>query len=296
MPTDAPIALGMVSFIAHLNQPLDVGCRAIFVCKTGRATLAYNFKKYTLRAGGIFIAFGDVSVIPFDVSADFSAFVLAVSDQAAGALAYQDEYGLFDFLHEHPVFNLTAEQRKLVNNWQHMVEWTVKSGNDSSTERLLLNAMTSFFLALESEVKKRYALTKWGAESPCYSSTVNKLLKLIMEHVRGNHSLSFYADRLNVTPGYLHKLMQKEFHKAPKAVIDCFVLAEVKALLTTTDLSIKEIAREMNFDDPAYLNRFFNRYTGMSLTKFRSEIRQPSVPVSQSPYQTCPLYRQVGAV
>lgn len=291
LPVAAPIALGSVNLKNKLNQPLDVGGQAIFVCKTGTATIAYNYKKYTLQAGSIFIAFGDVSFIPFDVSVDFSVFVLAVSDQAARSVAYQDEYGLFDFLHQYPVFVLTAEQRKLVSSWQHMVEWALTLGSDSSTDQLLFNAMTSFFLALEVEVKKRYPLTKRGVEHSRSGGMVNQLIRLILEHVRENNSLSFYADKLNVTPGYLNKIMQKEYHRSPKAVIDCFVLAEVKALLSTTDLSMKEIASEMNFDDPAYLNRFFSRHTGISLTKFRSGIRQQAVKSSQTPYATCPSYR-----
>ncbi len=66
--------------------------------------------------------------------------------------------------------------------------------------------------------------------------------------------------------------MQKEFQTTLKAMIDCFVVSEVKALLTTSNLSIKEIASEMNFEDPSYLNRFFNRHAGISLTRFRAEI------------------------
>ncbi|WP_404478878.1 helix-turn-helix domain-containing protein [Sphingobacterium sp. ML3W] len=57
---------------------------------------------------------------------------------------------------------------------------------------------------------------------------------------------------------------------SPKGLIDRQVTLEIKALLRSTDLSIKEIAYRLNFEDSSYLTRYFKKQTGMTLTQYRN--------------------------
>ncbi len=53
-------------------------------------------------------------------------------------------------------------------------------------------------------------------------------------------------------------------------MINWQIVVRIKTLLQSTDLSVKSIAEELNFEDPAYLCRFFRRETGMSPQEFRT--------------------------
>lgn len=55
----------------------------------------------------------------------------------------------------------------------------------------------------------------------------------------------------------------------PKGLIERQVILEMKMLLETTDMSVKEIAGCLNFEDGSYMCRFFKRHTGISLTEYR---------------------------
>lgn len=44
---------------------------------------------------------------------------------------------------------------------------------------------------------------------------------------------------------------------------------EIKHLLTSTDMTIKEIANMFHFDSTSYLGRYFRRHTGMTPSEFR---------------------------
>ena len=52
------------------------------------------------------------------------------------------------------------------------------------------------------------------------------------------------------------------------------VIEEAKRMLYASDLSGKEIAFELGFDDPAYFSRFFKKYTGQTLKHFRDLSRK----------------------
>ena len=44
-------------------------------------------------------------------------------------------------------------------------------------------------------------------------------------------------------------------------------------LLDTTDLSVKQIAERLHYDDPSYMCRIFRKHTGMSPIEYRNKLR-----------------------
>ncbi len=46
-------------------------------------------------------------------------------------------------------------------------------------------------------------------------------------------------------------------------------MLEIKTLLNTTSLPLKEIAAVMHFPDTSYMCRYFRRKTGMSFKEYR---------------------------
>ncbi|HLZ87122.1 MAG TPA: AraC family transcriptional regulator, partial [Puia sp.] len=51
------------------------------------------------------------------------------------------------------------------------------------------------------------------------------------------------------------------------------LLVEAKRHLLHTELSVKEVADGLGFEDPAYFNRWFKRMTGNTPIGYRAEIR-----------------------
>ncbi|MBD0286067.1 MAG: AraC family transcriptional regulator, partial [Flavisolibacter sp.] len=49
------------------------------------------------------------------------------------------------------------------------------------------------------------------------------------------------------------------------------ILLEAKRLLTNADMTITEIAYDLNFQDNAYFNRFFKKNVGMTPDEFRKQ-------------------------
>jgi YesN/AraC family two-component response regulator len=49
---------------------------------------------------------------------------------------------------------------------------------------------------------------------------------------------------------------------------------EAKSLLANTNNSMKEIAFELYFEDPAYFGRFFKKHTGLTPLHFREHMRK----------------------
>lgn len=78
-----------------------------------------------------------------------------------------------------------------------------------------------------------------------------------------------YAELLYITPNHLNALCQDLLGKTAGDVIRDRVLLEAKRLLTNADMSVTEIAYDLNFQDNSYFNRFFKKNVGMTPDEFR---------------------------
>ncbi|MDA3906306.1 MAG: helix-turn-helix transcriptional regulator [Bacteroidales bacterium] len=84
------------------------------------------------------------------------------------------------------------------------------------------------------------------------------------------HKVSDYADQLNITSDYLNKVIKSTVGKTAKELIQQRLVLEAKRLGLHTELSTKEIAYRIGFEDPSHFSRFFKNNNGLSFTDFRS--------------------------
>lgn len=81
-----------------------------------------------------------------------------------------------------------------------------------------------------------------------------------------------YADLLYVTPNHLNALCQDLLGKTAGELIRDRIILEAKRLLTNADMTITQIAYELNFQDNSYFNRFFKKYVGTTPDEFRTKL------------------------
>jgi len=79
-----------------------------------------------------------------------------------------------------------------------------------------------------------------------------------------------FAARLNVHINYLNRVVKETTGKPTSAHISERIVAEAKAMLQHTDLSIAEIAYGLGFEYTTYFNNYFKRITGVNPKSFRN--------------------------
>lgn len=83
-------------------------------------------------------------------------------------------------------------------------------------------------------------------------------------------NVSFYADRCCVSPKYFSKMVRLASGKVPVSLIKDRVIIEAKALLSSTQMSVREIADTLHFRSDSFFCRYFRQNTGMTPTAFRN--------------------------
>jgi AraC-like DNA-binding protein len=97
---------------------------------------------------------------------------------------------------------------------------------------------------------------------------------LVDRHFREEHAVAGYAARLHISPGHLNERVKAESGKTAIHHIHARLVLEARRQLLYTELSVKGLADELGFEDPAYFNRWFRRLTGQTPVQYRSAIRE----------------------
>ncbi|MCR5819358.1 MAG: helix-turn-helix domain-containing protein [Bacteroidaceae bacterium] len=94
-------------------------------------------------------------------------------------------------------------------------------------------------------------------------------LSLLDQDFRRERSISYYADRMCLTPKYLSTTIREVSGKHGMQWIDEYVALEAKALLRNSDMSVKQVSDNLNFPSQSMFGRFFRKMTGYSPKQYK---------------------------
>lgn len=100
-----------------------------------------------------------------------------------------------------------------------------------------------------------------------------QFINAVDENFTDGLTVSQYADLLYISPRTLSNLTLQLLQKRPVQVIQERIILEAKRLLLHSELTVKEIADRIGFDDPAYFVRYFKKHTRLTPTSFRKSVR-----------------------
>ncbi len=87
--------------------------------------------------------------------------------------------------------------------------------------------------------------------------------------IKGLPSVHYIADTLNVSPGYLSGLLKVLTGQSTQQHIHDKLIEKAKEMLSTTDLSVSEIAYGLGFEHPQSFSKLFKTKTKLSPLEFR---------------------------
>lgn len=228
----------------------------------GQMTFDVDFESQTVSAGSIgFIRPGQVH--RFLGGDDFEGWMLMVESEIVS-----DRYKM---IFEEASFSgkslwrLDLEIGELKTLYQ-LIYGLVAKEEDMCVIRNLVEA----FIGMVAGYFKRMK-----GEQPSYpgrhAEIVFQLNSLLRQHITENHTPSFYADKLNLSSVYLNEVVKRVTGYSASNYIRNEIILRAKRLLYHTNLTVKEIALALGFDDNAYFSRLFTKATGKSPLQFRTK-------------------------
>lgn len=178
---------------------------------------------------------------------------------------YLDRFSFFTVLGDAQVIQLAAEKRTTI---PHLLKRIVE---ESQSDNLLKDDIIRLLLLQLFIEVERAAGSKVADINNHNSLIINNFYQLIEGNYKSKKLTKEYAVLLYVTPNYLNALCKSTTGKPAGELIRDRVILEAKRLLINADVTIAEIALELDFADNSYFSKFFKKYTGYTPENFRKQ-------------------------
>ena len=102
-----------------------------------------------------------------------------------------------------------------------------------------------------------------------YMSQFVEFQKLVEQDCFKSKKVQYYAEKLGVSAKTINNITSNIVNSSAKAYIDERTIMQIKRMLISTGLSIKEIAYDSGFSDPTNFYKYFKKHTSISPEVFR---------------------------
>lgn len=237
----------------------------------------HNFNEILFFAGGAGIH--DIDFVTWQVEEGAVHFVasenvhILIRDEATagGSLMFtQDVFpsevlSRLPFSQARPVMHLRAGQMERVQMMLTLIKEGLADDSDHASQVVRTQAQALLF----------YLCGIYAQEDKTVQSSqpapIVSFKQLVQQHFRAHINVEGYAEMLHISPKHLIELCKKHTGRTPLQHIREYTVAEAKRLLYNTGLSVKEVAYELNFEDPANFSKYFKSICGYSPAEYRRE-------------------------
>jgi AraC family transcriptional activator of pobA len=245
---------------------------AVLLVTAGEATIKLNLEEYHLTKNSLLVASPYAIKQLISVNEDCLISTVSFTSDFLSKIGLPDKkIDLMDYFTSRysPYWQLEEGDAFLLCNLLGQLEQRALHLDDHVYGQELLRH--TFFLLLYElgGMSRKYA----KINTPDFSrkeGLVMSFLSMAQSQSRELRNVQQYAAQLHVTPKYLTETVKEQTGKTAGELIDAFVMLEAKLLLDDHELSISQIAEQLNFSDQSFFGKFFKRHSGYSPREYRS--------------------------
>lgn len=176
-------------------------------------------------------------------------------------------YGFFSYTNNKALF-LSDKEEQIILNLFRSIEQECQNNTDQFSQDVLIANIELLLVHIH-----RYYNRQFLTRKNISNDTLSKIEDILNEYFSNNPNqlltVQFIADQLNLSPSYLSDLLKNLTGLTTQQHIHEKLIERAKILLTTTHLSVSEIAYQLGFEIPTSFNKLFKKKTNLTPLEFK---------------------------
>ncbi|MGO1787441.1 MAG: helix-turn-helix domain-containing protein [Sphingobacterium sp.] len=180
------------------------------------------------------------------------------------------QYGFFSYA-ANEALHLSDQEKETIMLVFKIIDEELNSRIDDFSQNVII-AQIELLLNYGDRFYKRQFLTRKAANH----DLLQKLEDLLDAHfnqekslTRGIPTVQYLADQLNISASYLSDMLRSLIGQNAQQLIHHKLVEKAKEILSTSNLSVAEIAYQLGFEHPQSFSRMFKTKTKLSPLAFR---------------------------
>lgn len=180
------------------------------------------------------------------------------------------QYEYFDYSVNESLF-LSEKEEEIINGIVLNIQQEYRTNIDKFTQGIIISQIETLLNYAERFYERQFITRKAN-----HHKTLEALESILNEYfssdniaTKGLPTVQYVAERLNVSPNYLSGVLKVLTGQSTQQHIHDKLIETAKEKLSTTDLSVSEIAYDLGFEHPQSFSKLFKTKTNLSPLEFR---------------------------
>lgn len=177
------------------------------------------------------------------------------------------EYGYFSYTNNKALF-LSEKEEQIILNLFYSIEQEYQNNIDQFSQEVIIANIELLLVHID-----RYYNRQFLSRKNISNDTLSKVDKVLTNYFNNKPNelptVNYLAKELNITPAYLSDLLKNFTGQTAQQHIHEKLIEKSKELLSTTNLSVSEIAYQLGFEYSQSFNKLFKNKTNFSPLEFR---------------------------
>ncbi|MFB5946440.1 helix-turn-helix domain-containing protein [Albibacterium profundi] len=182
------------------------------------------------------------------------------------------DYGFFSYSVKEALHLSDSEKETLLSVYS-IIEKELNNSIDEFSQDVLI-AQLELLVSYANRFYKRQFVTRKKVNNDILAKTealIDTYFSQTLSLEKGILSVHYLAEQLHLTPGYLSDMLRSLTGLNARQYIHLKLIDKAKERLSTTTLSVSEIAYELGFEHSQSFNKLFKKKTNKSPLEFRAE-------------------------
>lgn len=253
------------------SYPSHMQVGMLILCLKGSARLNMHDNEHILVENELAIIFPGQLVSLTDTSDDFLTDTMIIShslfdDAVSGITRFSPHF--FFYMRTNYWYAINEYNKSRFKDYYMLLQNKIMNPHYRFKREAAIHILRIFYLDVYNDYCDKALIIKDMLDVR-KGELAHDFFYLLMEHSKKYRDVSFYSDKMCITPKYLSSVIKEVSGKTAKEWIVEYIILEIRALLRDSSSNIQEIAVRTNFSNQSSLGRFFRKHTGMTLTDYR---------------------------
>lgn len=234
----------------------------------GKADITIDMKRYELNKGCLLVILSDQITMLESMSEDFSAQFLFMSNDFLKSLQISETIELRQIVRTHPIYLISKDAFSALTQYFSMLSQALARKDNPYRKEMIFHLTKAYFYGLGYYVHPHVT-----SETETRSQEVAQhFFELVHEYFKRERSISFYAEKLNLSPKYVSACVKETTGDSAMECIEQQTLLYAKNLLANTKMTIGQISDELHFDSQSTFGKYFRTHVGIGPKEWRNNI------------------------
>ena len=257
-----------ITSIPGLMKQFRVNFIAYVMVLEGSLSLDMNSVHYHLSKNCALIVDRKMVIDNIEHSDDFRCLICVLSPDVGFSFINKSLIQSVMHIHSNPVIEIDQNEMDLMVKYYDLMVFKMDHPEMNFGTQTMRDIIRCFAFDLLSNINKH--VDQENEDMLRQGDRIyRRFMLLLADNTSINRSVKSYADELCVSPKYLTSVCRKHSDHTASDLIATAIVSRIKQLLLYRDMSIKEVASEMGFDNLSFFGKYVRKHLGLSPNKYR---------------------------